>query len=97
MAEAHSPVRWKLSRNQLGSWWAVRIAVHPRCRVMKQITVEFIETHPECLNVQRPLDLLPVLLENEDLASLKEVLLITVLIEREYEVLKGVLYRMEKR
>ena len=63
---------------------------------MKQITVEFIETHPECHSIQRPLDLLPMLLEDENLASLKEVLSITVLVEREYEVLKGVLYRMEK-
>jgi len=54
---------------------------------MKQITEEFIRAHPECQDVRRALDLVPLLIEGEDLGSLTEVLTFTALVEHEYEVL----------
>lgn len=54
---------------------------------MKRVTEEFILAHPECRDVQRALDLLPLLVDDEELVSLKEVLSFTALVEREYEVL----------
>lgn len=61
---------------------------------MKQITEEFILSHAaECRSVQRALDLLPLLVDDEELTSLKDVLVFTARVEREYEVLVGYRYR----
>ncbi len=61
---------------------------------MKHVTEEFIVANPECLDVHRALDLLPLLVEDENLESLEEVLSFTVLVEREYEVLLGFQLRL---
>ena len=54
---------------------------------MKRITEEFILAHPECRDVQRPLDLLPLLMDDEEVVSLTEVLWFTAHVEREYQTL----------
>ena len=54
---------------------------------MKRVTEEFILAHPECRDVQRPLDLLPLLVDDEEVVSLADTLLFTAQVEREYQVL----------
>ena len=61
---------------------------------MKHVTEEFILANPQCLDVHRPLDLLPLLVDGENLDSLKEVLSFTALVEREYQVLVGHRFRL---
>jgi hypothetical protein len=64
---------------------------------MKHVTEEFILANPQCLEVHRPLDLLPLLVDKENLDTLTEVLSFTALVEREYEVLLGYRFRLGNR
>jgi len=54
---------------------------------MKYVTQEFMLAHPECRDVQRPLDLLPLLVDDEEVVSLTELLSLIAHVEREYQVL----------
>ena len=62
--------------------------------VLHRISEQFVLDHPECLEVRRTLDLMPLLLQDERVGSLAEVLFFTRIIEREFQVLQGLLLRL---